>query len=138
MKQQFFWLTNMSNRNVSLADLNLTVKAFTSINLLDKKHYQYTYEQLEKSKNKGSIAKKSTKLKVREIEPEIIKMDMPYRQETYIPSRERSVFNIKEEKYEELNVEEIKDIRAAEEKYAQENAEMAELDSQPLIPKGNK
>lgn len=136
IKQQAFWLTNISNRNVSIADLALTVNAFTSVNLLDKKHYKYTLEQLEKSKKQGSIAKKRNKLKVREVEPEVIKMDMPLRQETYIPSRERSVFSIKEEKYEELSVDEVKDIRAKEEEYAQENAEIAELDNQPLIPKG--
>jgi hypothetical protein len=41
---------------------------------------------------------KRNKIKVREVPPEFIKMDIPLLRETYIPSRERSVFEIKNEK----------------------------------------
>ena len=122
-----FWITNISNRNVSLADLNITIKAYTSADLLDQKHYSYTLEQLEKSKTTGSIAKKSDKIKVREIEPEIIKMNVPFLRETYIPNRERSTFEIKNDNYDELNV--------SDEQFAEENAETADLDTKPLIIK---
>jgi hypothetical protein len=125
--QPTFWVTNISARNVSLADLNLTIKAYSSVNLLDKRHYQYTAEQLTKSVESGSIWKKRDKIIVRKLEPEIFKANVPMTRETFIPSRERSVLVIKEEKYEELNV--------SDEDFAKENADTAELDTMPLITK---
>ena len=116
-----FWLTNISNRNVSLTDLNLTIKAYSSINLLDKKHYQYTSEQLENSSRSGSIFKKSNKLAVRKVAPKVIQPNMPFDMETYIPSRERSLYNIKEEKYEELTL--------SDEDFAKESADIAQIDN---------
>lgn len=119
-----FWLTNISNRNVSLADLNLTVKAYSSVNLLDMKHYQYNKEQLIKSAESGSIFKKRDKLIVRKVAPEVLRANIPMIRETFIPSRERSILIIKEENYEELNV--------SDEQFAQENADIVELDNKPL------
>jgi hypothetical protein len=115
-KKKCFWITNMCNRNVSLSDLNLTVKAFSSINLLDKKHYYYTLSQLEKSAKSGSLYKKRHLISVRVVEPIVLKMDIPFRKETYIDSRERSVLEIKEESYEELNL--------SDEQFAAENSEL--------------
>jgi hypothetical protein len=122
--KQSFWITNISNRNVSLADLNLTVKAFSSVNLLDKKHYDYNLEQLNTSATKGSIFKKKDKIVVRQVAPEVIKMNVTFLKETYIPSRERSTYVIKEENYEELNI--------SDEEFAAENAEIIELDTTPI------
>lgn len=119
--QPEFWITNISNRNVSLADLNLTIKAFSSINLLDTKHYSYTVEQLRTSEAIGSIHAKRNKIVVRNVAPELIKMNMPVLAETYIPSRERSVYSIKDEKYEELEM--------SDEDFAKENADIVDLDS---------
>ncbi len=116
-----FWLTNISNRNISLTDLNLTIKAYSSINLLDKKHYQYTLEQLENSARSGSVFKKSGKVVVRKMAPKVIHPNMPFDMETYIPSRERSLYNIKEEKYEELTL--------SDEDFAKESADIAQIDN---------
>lgn len=66
-----FWITNISKMNVSLRDLNLTVKARSSINLMDSKHYRYTLEQLQKSAESGSISRKSDKIKVCIVAPTI-------------------------------------------------------------------
>jgi len=56
-------------------------------------------------------------------------MNIPMIEETYIPSRERSIYSIKEEKYEELNM--------SDEDFAKENTDMAELDSiKPVISQG--
>ena len=127
MSRKDFWVTNISKMNVSLSDLNLTVKAFSSVNLLDHRHYSYTLEQLEASKKNGSIARKKDKIKVRDIAPEVIKMNVPFLRETYIPSRERSAYEIKNETYEELSL--------SDEQFAEENAETADLDTKPLIIK---
>lgn len=117
-KTASFWLTNISKRNVSIADLNLTVKALSSVNLLDKRHYSYTLEQLQKSVKSGSVFKKRHFLKVRNCEPLILEMGMPLIKETFIPSREKSVLEIKEEYYEELSI--------SDEKFAEQNADLAE------------
>lgn len=128
-QKPFFWVTNISNRNVSLADLNLTIKAFSSINLLDSKHYNYTQEQLNLSVASGSIYLKRDKIKKREIPPTVIKMNVPVLAETYIPSRERSIYSIKEEYYEELDM--------SDEAFAEENADMVELDiKKPVTSRG--
>jgi len=122
-----FWVTNISPMNVSLADLALTIKAYSSVNLLDTKHYQYTQQQLQKSFESGSIFKKRDKIVVRKIAPEILKANVPLTRETFIPTRERSTLVIKEENYEELNV--------SDEDFAKENADIVELDNQPIIKK---
>lgn len=124
-KQPEFWLTNISNRNVSIADLNLTIKAFSSINLLDSKHYSFTLQQLQTSAEKGSVFLKRHCLVVRKVAPEMIKMNIPLSEETYIPTRERSVLAIHEEKYDELNI--------SDEEFANENAELAELDRKKIL-----
>lgn len=118
MNKISFWLTNLSNRNVSLADLNLTVKAFSSVNLMNTRHYSYTLEQLEKSAKIGSIYKKRKMLAVRKVPPTVFKVNIPILGDAFIPSRERSVLTIKEEHYEELSV--------SDEEFANQNADMVD------------
>jgi len=127
MDKKDFWVTNICNRNVSLADLNLTIKAFSSVNLLDSRHYSYTFEQLKQSEISGSIFKKSTKIKVRKVPPTAIKTNMLVTRDAHIPGRERSVFEIKNDHYEELTV--------SDEQFAKENADLADLDTKPLVIK---
>jgi hypothetical protein len=123
-----FWLTNISDRNVSLSDLNLTINAFTSVNLLDKKHYKYTLEQLEKSVKEGSVFKKRNKIVKRNLAPEQTKKyNISINKEEVIPSRERSLFTIKETNYDELNV--------SDEQFAKDNIEIVTLDEKPLLKK---
>lgn len=119
-----FWVTNICNMNVSLADLNLTIKAYSSVNLLDKKHYQYTFEQLTKSVESGSIFKKRDKIMVRKVAPDVLKSNIPLNRETFMPSRERSLYVIRQENYEELNV--------SDEQFASDNAELVEMDVKPI------
>ena len=52
---------------------------------------------------------------------------MPVIMETSIPSRQRSIYEITQQNYEELNV--------SDEQFAEENADLAEMDRQPLIIK---
>ncbi len=123
-----FWITNISTMNVSLADLNVTVKALSSINLLDKKHFACSKKQLLKSFESGSLFKKRNKIFVRQVAPEIEKTNLLFERNETFPSRDRSILSIKEENYEELNL--------SDAEYANQNAELAEMDSQPLIKKG--
>lgn len=127
--KQSFWVTNISNRNVSLTDLNLTIKTFTTVNLLDNRHYDYTLEQLQESAIGGSLFNKRTMVVVREYGPDKISKTVPFDRETFIPTRQRSIFSMKEESYEELNV--------TDEQFAEENAETADLDAKrQIISKG--
>jgi hypothetical protein len=129
MKKQSppFWVTNISNMNVTLTDLALNIPAYRTVNLMDTRHYQYTMGQLQKSASSGSIFKKRNKIVVRNIGPAISKETKPIDRETVIPSRNRSVFEIKEEKYEELEI--------TDEALANENADLADLDNKPIFSK---
>jgi hypothetical protein len=126
-----FWITNISNRNVSLADLNLTVKAFSSVNLLDSKHYHYSLEEIEVSVKSGSIYKKRDKIFVRAVAPEAISAtQIAFKKDERFPDRHLSLFEIKQEKYEELDL--------SDEEFANENSDLAEQDRLPsLINKTN-
>ena len=129
-----FWVTNICKMNVSLADLNLTIKAYSSVNLLDARHYSYTVDQLKKSVESGSIYKKRDKIIVRKVAPEVLQANIPLTRETFIPTRERSVLSIKEENYEELNVSEEEQMKSDED-FAAANAETADADTKPMITK---
>src|ERR1019366_1500977 len=100
------WITNISNRNVSLSDLNISVPAGCSINLLDKKHYKFTEEQVNKSAENGSIFKKRDKIFVRKVPPQMIPRAKIEMFPDIIPPRTTSIYEIKQENYEELNVSE--------------------------------
>jgi hypothetical protein len=122
-----FWVTNMCNRNVTLADLAVTIPAFRSVNLLDSKHYKYTLDQLQKSQKNGSLFAKRALIAVRQIAPTVIKDDTPLLVETYIHTRERSILEIKEQHYEELDVSDA-DQKKQEEEFAKDNADFAQMD----------
>ena len=122
-----FWVTNISNMNVTLTDLAINIPAYRTVNLMDTKHYQYNLDQLQKSATSGSIFKKRNKIIVRKTAPEIHKEEKPINRQSIIPSRERSVLEIKDEKYEELQI--------TNEEFADENSELAEMDSKPIFSK---
>lgn len=124
-----FWITNITKRDVSLGDLNLTIRAYTSINLLDK-HYHFTMEQIEKSlKEGGSLYAKQKMVYVRKIAPISRKMNRPILIDLYKsgPQRTKSIYEVKYEKYEELEI--------SDEQFAEENADTAERDRAPIKPK---
>lgn len=128
-----FWITNMSSRNVTLADLALNIKAFSTINLLDKKHYSYTLQQLLKSKESGSLFAKKELIAVRNVPPPNQKRaEVPISREAVIPTRSHSIFQIENKEYDELKVED-KDHNKQDEIYAMENADLADLDRQRSI-----
>lgn len=107
-----FWITNLSNRNVTLADLNISVPARSSVNLLDDRHYSFTEIQLKVSAENGSIYNKRDKIIVRKVAPKIVKPKaLPYYQDVP-PARSTSIFEIKQENYEELNVDEASEVDA--------------------------
>lgn len=117
----YFWVTNISDRNVSLTDLGLTIPARRSVNLLDNKHYHLTQEQLEASAASGSLFKKRSKVVVRKVPPVLDnKQTLEIATNAMVPSRRRSAVNVEQVHYEELDLPD--DI------FAQEMADLAEVD----------
>jgi len=104
-----FWITNISNRDVALSDLNISIKSMTSVNLLNEGHYSHlTLEMLQKSAESGSLFKKRDKLVHRKVPPYVSpKNNMHSIQRdpaAVMPTRQHSILEIKEEKYDELNI----------------------------------
>ena len=101
-----YWITNLSKTDVSLGDLCITVKALTSINLLDAKHYPYlTFDLIKKSETSGSLFKKRNKIVHRKFPPQTIEgNNISLDTVSYIPTRQHSIIEIKQEKYSELDI----------------------------------
>jgi len=125
-KKEFaFWITNISNRNVTLRDLGLNIKKYSSVNLLSS-HYHYTLEQIEKSIKEGSIFNKKNIIKIRKIEPEPTKKKIiEVSDQPKMSFKNRSNIIIEEIEYEELKI--------SNEQYANEAADIFEEDNAPII-----
>jgi hypothetical protein len=119
--KQSFWITNISQNNVSIGDLGLHIYAMRSINLLDARHYSLTLEQIQKSAESGSLFQKRDKVVIRKVIPEAAsEISPPIQTDAMFPTRQRSLVDVEKITYEELD---IKD-----EDFAEENADTAELD----------
>jgi len=118
VKELEFWVSNITDLNVCLSDLALTIPSRKNVNLLDSRHYSYTLEQLEASAKSGSLKAKSDKLKVRKVAPEILVkpgVNVSTMPRFIAQNSQRTKIIINEEKYEELQV--------SEEKFAEEMSE---------------
>lgn len=96
-----WWITNISNKNVCLSDLAITVPAGRSWNLLDSKHFTFKVNELESSRATGSINAKRDKIKVGITHKQIHKSDGPELSKQPIQTRKRSAIKIEETKYNE-------------------------------------
>jgi len=131
--KQTFWVSNMTPRNVTLADLALNIKAFSTVNLLDQKHYKYTLEQLLKSKESGSLFIKKASISVRNVPPPVKKKDeIPIVYSSFMPTRARSILEVENKDFADLILSD-EDQKKQDEIYAQENADLAELDEQRSV-----
>jgi hypothetical protein len=125
--EETLWIANISDRNVSLSDLGITIKAYSNINLLDKKNYYFSMEEISNSIKNGSIHLKSDKIKVRKVAPNsVVKYVIPEAEGNFNKPL-RSPLKVVEEEYEELNL--------SDEKFAEENADTAEKDRLPVLSK---
>ena len=122
-----FWITNLSNRDICLSDLRITIRAFTSINLLDQKHYHLTKDQILLSTSSGSIFKRGKMISIRQVPPSTNKdpfkeyaKNLEKQQPINFPSKCRSTIIAEDIKYEELNFDDAV--------YAAENADIADVD----------
>lgn len=100
-----FWVSNISNMNVSLTDLGLTVPARRTVNLLDARHYNFNKEELILSATSGSLFKKKNKVVVRKIPPVVeAKKMLEVDFNAIVPSRRRSIVQIEHIRHEELEL----------------------------------
>lgn len=102
----FFWIINISKKIISLSDLRFNIPPMRPYNLLDKRHFKYTLEQLETSLESGSLSKRKDAIKIMLVPPEPIE---PIKKEVYdrpLPSRVHFAFKMEEPVYEELIVSE--------------------------------
>lgn len=118
VKIKEFWVINTSKKNVMLSDLYLTIPAGKYYNLLDKKHFYYTEQQLDESLKSGSLYKKQKMIKKCEDKPQFDQFYHPQLQLSKQPmiTRKRSAVKVKYEDYDELIV--------SDEKYANEIADL--------------
>lgn len=116
-----FWITNITKQAKHLSDIGVVIYPFTSINLLDGKHYSLTKAQCEKSKMSGSLFKYKNSVVVRQIAPEIEKPAyVPFKEDAVYPTKQRSSVEVENIRYEELDV--------PDDVYAADNADTAETD----------
>jgi hypothetical protein len=109
IQENEFWVSNISDMNVCVADLALTIPSRKHVNLLNSRHYSYTIEQLEASAKSGSLYKKRDKLKVRQVVPEVSVKPGVYISKAPLflaQQKLRSGLVIDDPKYEELEVSE--------------------------------
>lgn len=121
-KENEFWVSNISDRNVCLSDLALTIPSRKNVNLLDSKHYSYQKEQLELSAASGSLYAKSKLLKVRQVAPEQLILPGPIlsKMPRFIAQNTaRTGIIVEEQVFEELNI----SGNSADEKFADEMTE---------------
>lgn len=96
-----FFVINISNRNVCLSDLALTIPAGRCYDLLND-NFSFTIDQLKDSLTSGSLHTKRDKIKVGKGRPQINEVPRRELSEYPIITRNRSAVQVVEPKYEEL------------------------------------
>ena len=96
-----FFVINVSNRNVCLSDLALTIPAGRCYDLLND-NFSFTIEQLKASLKDGSLYRKRDKIKIGKGRPEIAEVGRVQMSEYPIITRNRSAGKIEEPVFEDL------------------------------------
>lgn len=119
MIKKEFWVTNISREyDVALSDLRLTIRRGRTVNLLDGKHYSYTYEQLKESADNGSIKRKSSVIKVLEKAPKPRpKMILESKNDLHVLRRTNNAVKVNQPYYEELEVREDEPVELMDSVY---------------------
>jgi hypothetical protein len=96
-----FFVINVSNRNVCLSDLALTIPAGRCYDLLND-NFSFTIEQLKASLKDGSLYRKRDKIKIGKGRPEVAEVGRIQMSEYPIITRNRSAIKIEEPVFEDL------------------------------------
>lgn len=130
-KIEGFFVHNISKMNVSVGDLRLYIPAKKVVNLLDSRHYRYSFEQLMKSYTSGSLSKKQDKLIVQFEAPKKIEyknLTDPRKIEiSPVPMDSKYIFNLR---IQEVKFEELDFSGPSDEQFAAEFSAIYEEDSE--------
>ena len=136
-KDREFWVTNTSlKKDISIPDLRVVIRAGTSVNLMDQRHYSFTYEQLQKSMESGSLAAKKSQIALRNLPPVF----------AVSPGVHKAVGNritqlrapsvvVNARVYQELGDQDLLDNSILDEKRAAEMADIVHNDNVPALAK---
>lgn len=145
-----FWASNMTKRDVALADLGITLKRMTRVNLL--KGWNLTIEQLEASAASGSLFKKRSMISVNrvvkkrridiisssDVETERIEVRAnllrPVRNSVPEKERNKTFDEIEVDEPQENEQESLDMFSMSDEQFAIEQAEIDLMDRAPLLP----
>src|SRR3989304_7817424 len=96
-----FFVINISDRNVCLSDLALTIPGGRWYDLLNDNFY-YTIEQLKASLKNGSLYEKRNKIKIGKGRPEVVELHKKELSKYPIITRNRSAVKIDEPQFDDL------------------------------------
>lgn len=96
-----FFVINVSDRNVCLSDLALTVPAGRCYDLLND-NFSFTIEQLKASLKDGSLYRKRDKIKIGKGRPQTVEVGQREVSEYPIITRNRSAVKVDEPVFEDL------------------------------------
>lgn len=114
-----FWVTNVSDRDVSLSDLGLSISARRTVNLLDRRHYSFDRPTLIASKTNGSLYLKRDKIRVRKVPPVFERRQMlEIDYNAHVPTRRKSAVVIVDVHYDELDL--------SDDKFAEQAADLVD------------
>jgi hypothetical protein len=136
-KQEELWITNINRfQDITVGDLNVTVRRGCSINLLAKKKngqslYNLTRIQIDNSIQSGSILKKGTHIKVRLVAPEIFEK---YILSASILDKSSMLTARKPPEIEQIDFPDLDMEEGSAEDFAAENADMDAADRAPVLP----
>jgi hypothetical protein len=126
-----FWVTNICfTKDISIDDLRVRIRRGCSINLLDRKHYSLTEDQINKSLENGSLKRKGHVLKIRQVAPEKEKLIVDFDKNPRLLKKVRNVVEIETPQFEELDFDDEKEAEAA---FASENADADFADTAPAL-----
>lgn len=109
-----FFVINVSDRNVCLSDLALTIPAGRCYDLLND-NFSFTIEQLKASLKDGSLHKKRDKIKIGKGRPQVAAPEQRELSEYPIITRSRSAVKVEEPVFDDLII--------SDDDYASEMAE---------------
>ena len=129
MNKHEFWVTNINfKKDIRIHDLGVQIRGGKSVNLLDKKHYNITEEQIKQSMESGSLKRRAKFIKIREVRPKIMPKPGLHLSSDLIKKQPRSIVKIEEKHFDEFN---INEAAADDIRFAKDDADLAITDNIP-------
>lgn len=119
--QDSLWVVNITKRNISVPDLGCHIPAMRNVDLLDKRNYLCTRQQVETSLATGDLSKRRDAIVVRAVPPTAVVAEwIPQDRAAIYPIRQRPATPIEKVHYDELEL--------SDEQFAAEQSDSAQSD----------